>query len=242
MSSKEPHDNEKLLTALRDAIVAKLEELGAPKNACDHSTCDYIILIAANKSKTKEEIAEELRFILNEKSEEFVDWYLPICTKLKTQKVEKKGKSKKSKKSRRRSNEAESSASSLLTKLTNDLTKNYLPKPGTSSNDTVDELDKQIEAIIGDNEPATATVKIEGTKEPAAVPVKTESSSDEEDADTVSVTVAPQDTQLGSSSDEEDAIDTSSATTSLDENVPQEKSSRFNSDSEEELDMESLQV
>ncbi|KAL1455043.1 hypothetical protein WDU94_009164 [Cyamophila willieti] len=243
MSSKEPHDNEKLLTVLRDAIVAKLEELGAPKNACDHATCDYIILIAANKTKTKEEIAEELRFILNEKSEEFVDWYLPICTKLKTKKVDKKGKSKKSKKSRRRSHsDSESSASSLLTKLTNDLTKNYLPKPGTSSNDTVDELDKQIEAIIGNNELPTATVKIEGAAKPAAVPVKTESSSDEEDADTVSVTVAPRDTLLGSSSDEEeDTIDTDSTSPSPKETAPQAKISTFNSDSEEEeLDMESL--
>lgn len=64
--------------------MAKLQELGVPKNACNNVTCDYIMVIATSKKKTKTHIAGELAFVLGEKSEEFVEWYLAICKRLKS--------------------------------------------------------------------------------------------------------------------------------------------------------------
>ncbi|KAI5699297.1 hypothetical protein M8J75_000755 [Diaphorina citri] len=204
-----------ITSILRDAIIAKLQELGAPKNATDTALCDYIMLIASSKIKKKAEIVEEFRFILNEKTEEFVEWYLEICEKLNSiEKKKGKAQSKVKKKSSKKKGYTGIS-SSLLQQLTNDLTKNYMPKSGPGESE--DALNREIDMLVnsktieGGNSEEYALhltsgdlpiIKTEGSK----VTIKTESSS-EDDLDTVAIKAAPEDKLDVSSSDESEPED-----------------------------------
>lgn len=126
-----------ILSVLKEAISVKLHEMLDAESTFDlidsDFIMDYMMLVASSREKTKSKIIEDLNFILNDKTEEFVNWYLDIWQKL--------SKVSTSKSLAKRGGGV---AASLFQQVTNDLKRKYKDQIDPVGSTIVDQMEKLV--------------------------------------------------------------------------------------------------